>query len=58
MSFRKHRLLAATCTLAFLFWLSGCVQENSEPDGPMTGGQRSNTTVSGYMRSGVMVSGH
>jgi hypothetical protein len=58
MSFAKHRLLATMFTIALLSWLQGCAQENSEPTGPMTGGGHSNMTVSGYMRSGVMFSGH
>jgi hypothetical protein len=57
MSLRKHRLLAAF-TSALLLWLQGCAQETTDATGPITGGQHSNMTVSGYMRSGVMFSGH
>jgi hypothetical protein len=42
------------CTIASLFWLQGCAEETPELTGPMTGGQHSHITVSGYMRSGVM----
>jgi hypothetical protein len=54
MSFRKAGLLSTMCTIASLFWLQGCAEETPELTGPMTGGQHSHITVSGYMRSGVM----
>jgi hypothetical protein len=50
--------------LRMLFWsllvlgLAGCAQQDSEPMGPLTLQQHPNTSISGYMRSGVMFSGH
>jgi hypothetical protein len=58
MSFQNHRPTPALWTIALLFWLQGCAQEASEPISPLTGGRHSDVTVSGYMRSGVMFSGH
>jgi hypothetical protein len=58
MRFRKGPLLATIATMALLWWFPGCAEETPELIGPMTGGPHSNTTVSGYMRSGVMFSGH
>jgi hypothetical protein len=56
MSFRKDALLVTACAIAFLFWLQGCAEETPELIGPMTSSPHSNTSVSGYMRSGVMFS--
>jgi hypothetical protein len=58
MSFRKRRLLGTLWTIVLLFWLQGCAEEASEPTSPLTGGPHSDVTVSGYMRTGVMFSGH
>lgn len=58
MSFQIPRPLAMVFAIALLFWSLGCAQETPESTGPVTGGQDSNMTVSGYMRSGVMFSGH
>jgi hypothetical protein len=56
MSFRIDALFATMCTIAFLFWLQGCAEETPELTGPMTSSPHSNTSISGYMRSGVMFS--
>jgi hypothetical protein len=56
MSFGKDALLATMCAIAFLFWLQGCAEETPELIGPMTSSPHPNTSVSGYMRSGVMFS--
>jgi hypothetical protein len=58
MSLRKRRPLGVGLTVVFFFCLQGCVQESSEPPSPLSGGNHSNVSVSGYMRSGVMFSGH
>ena len=58
MSFRKDRLIAAIGIAALLWWLQGCAQEIPEQADPIIGGQHSNMTFSGYVRSGVMFSGH
>ena len=36
--------------------LPGCVQEDSEPTGPLIKSQDSSTTFSGYSRAGIMFS--
>jgi hypothetical protein len=43
--------------ITIFFWLPGCVQDTTETTDPMTSGQVSNMTLSGYTRAGVTFSG-
>jgi len=58
MRFRKGSLLATIAITALLWWFPGCAEQTPELIGPMTEAPHSNTTVSGYMRSGAAFSGH
>ena len=57
MGFRRSRLVTWMAAITIFFWLPGCVQDTTETTDPMTSGQVSNMTLSGYTRAGVTFSG-
>ena len=45
-------------TILLVLALAGCAQQDSEPTGPLTLQQHPDTSISGYMRTGMSFSGH